>query len=1130
MNKYIRNLQGVATVIATLSLLLNLFLPGITVVAETVNEATSTTEVIRSSEKDIALNENSGKKEAIKGSLGESKQGGTTEKAKPSSDQEINRERSTAESSETKKSSMKSIVGESQNANDGPTASNELTLEEYLAQNDYLLADGKLYSTNGTDVREDLKDVLSVLAQKYGYGLGISPRAASDVVIDDAYSIKTASWTYTNGKEGSRWFAKRDDDQTKRNLLWCIEPAAPLYAGANTGFTLGQDTSTKMQKISLMAYFGYEKQKSIVNAFYTEKYSQEIATGIGVSSISDTANTVSLAGYNAFKKAVDEKIRPFYNPPSFAGKNITINAGETLTLTDENNSLAAYKVTSTPANMTVTKSGNTLTIKAISAANIADLRFAFDIDPAYVGATVVYKHATLQDVVKGRVYNPTGFDLSIKVNNEIKTNASDAEDGDKVLSPEEEVTIFDDVEYSHLFTDGRTYSIKGKLMDKQTGAPLLVNGKEVTAEKSFIPTQSSGTIRLAFTFDASVLAGKKVVVFEDLYDENIKVGTHSDLTDEGQTVEFDEPKISTTATNQDDGSKLFDPEEKVTLVDSVAYHNLQIGKTYKVSGVLMNKATGQPLVVGEEKVTGETIFTPTASDGTIDVVFEFNASALAGSELVVFEKIERQHAVDKEYRFVAKHEDLNDAGQTVEITDPKIATQATNANDGTQSFEPVETITLKDEVAYENLIEGKVYTAKGTLMDKATGKPLEINGKKVTAQTTFIAGQGEVTKEEEMVDLDGIPTKRVSGTIEVIFTFNGLHLNGKELVVFETLERKGSEIAVHADLEDEKQTVKFTDPKLATQARNIEDGTQVFDPLATVVLEDEVAYENLVEGQVYTVNGTLMDKATGKPLEINGEKVTAQTTFIAGQDKAVDEKTKDVLGSKKTFVSGKIHVTFKFIGLHLKGKELVVFESLVRAGSEIAVHADLKDKGQTVKVTEPKIGTKATNAQDGTQSFETNGTVVLNDQVTYTNLIAGKTYTVTGTLMDKATGRPLQINGQKVTASTTFVAGEGGPSNSQKVTGSLVSGKVNVVFNFNAQYLQGKEVVVFESLVREGTEIAVHADLEDENQTVNFRTPVSNESILPDLGDHSLLGGVVLGLLFLVLASSFVLYRLKNNK
>lgn len=129
---------------------------------------------------------------------------------------------------------------------------------------------------------------------------------------------------------------------------WCT-----LYAGENSGFTLGEDTSTKLQRISLAAYFGYEKQKSVENAFYTEKYTQELATGIGLKSVSDSEGHVSLAGNNKFKTEIEEKIRPFYTKPSFAGQNIKIDVGQTLTLTDTNKSLSAYKLVSKPAEMDV---------------------------------------------------------------------------------------------------------------------------------------------------------------------------------------------------------------------------------------------------------------------------------------------------------------------------------------------------------------------------------------------------------------------------------------------------------------------------------------------------------------------------------------------------------------------------------------------------------------------------------------------------------------------------------------------------------------------------------------------------------------------------------------------------------
>ena len=233
-------------------------------------------------------------------------------------------------------------------------------------------------------------------------------------------------------------------------------------------------------------------------------------------------------------------------------------------------------------------------------------------------------------------------------------------------------------------------------------------------------------------------------------------------------------------------------------------------------------------------------------------------------------------------------------------------------------------------------------------MDKSTGEPLLVDNKKVTASTTFIAGVGEVSKEEA-VDADEVPINLVSGKVNVTFTFAGVKLHNKEVVVFESLTRNETEVAVHADINDEKQTIKFTDPKIGTNATNANDGTKLFDPTEKVTLNDEVSYENLIEGQVYTVTGILMDKKTGRSLSANGKTLTASTTFIAGVGEVSKDKAKDTVTEKKNLVSGKVSVVFTFNGGNLQGREIVVFESLLREDFEIATHADINDGKQTVK-------------------------------------------------------------------------------------------------------------------------------------------------------------------------------------
>ena len=76
-------------------------------------------------------------------------------------------------------------------------------------------------------------------------------------------------------------------------------------------------------------------------------------------------------------------------------------------------------------------------------------------------------------------------------------------------------------------------------MDKATGTAILVEGKEVKTQAEFKATEPSGSVLAAFTFDASKLGGKDVVVFEKLYGADGKeLANHEDINDEGQTVKL----------------------------------------------------------------------------------------------------------------------------------------------------------------------------------------------------------------------------------------------------------------------------------------------------------------------------------------------------------------------------------------------------------------------------------------------------------------------------------------------------------------------------------------------------------------------------------------------------------------
>ena len=129
-----------------------------------------------------------------------------------------------------------------------------------------------------------------------------------------------------------------------------------------------------------------------------------------------------------------------------------------------------------------------------------------------------------------------------------------------------------------------------------------------------------------------------------------------------------EPEIRTTATGKD-GEKKIAAGSKVTIVDTVSYYNLEVGKTYLMKGTLMDKATGKTVTVSGKPVTASKVFTPKTKDGKVEMSFTFNATAIKdGSKLVVFEKCYEYDVKTKiTGDLIAKHTDINDEGQTVTI-------------------------------------------------------------------------------------------------------------------------------------------------------------------------------------------------------------------------------------------------------------------------------------------------------------------------------------------------------------------------------------------------------------------------------------------------------------------------------
>lgn len=286
-------------------------------------------------------------------------------------------------------------------------------------------------------------------------------------------------------------------------------------------------------------------------------------------------------------------------------------------------------------------------------------------------------------------------------------------EGEKEVDPLDKVTLTDTVSYTGL-VPGKEYKVTGVLMDKETGEKLLVDSKEITAETVFVPETKNDSVDVTFIFDATGLHGKEIVVFEDLYRENVLLATHADINDEGQTVKIKNPEIGTKATA--DGKKEI-TADKITITDVVSYKDLTPGKEYKLTGVLMNKATNDKLFIDGKEITAEATFTPKATTGEVEMTFTFDARELAAeTEVVVFETLYRDGIE------IAVHADIEDEGQTVKILPlhGSIMTTKVNADDPTDKISGA-TFGVYFDADGDGIFNVKTDKLVGTLQEGDTG-------------------------------------------------------------------------------------------------------------------------------------------------------------------------------------------------------------------------------------------------------------------------------------------------------------------------------------------------------------------------------------------------------------------------
>lgn len=669
---------------------------------------------------------------------------------------------------------------------------------------------------------------------------------------------------------------------------------------------------------------------------------------------------------------------------------------------------------------------------------VLDMHFNFDSSALGGKIVVVCEKLTYGDYVAATEEDMENKDQTIYFP-EIHTTATDSETADHLTLADSRAVITDTVTYTNLLK-GETYTLSGVLMDKETGKELLVDGEPVTQEMAFTAGRASGTKKLKFEFDTTGLAGKSFVVYETLTLEDVEVAEHKDINDEGQTIHI--PAAQTTATDDNSKINVSEAKKEVSVTDTVAYRNLVPGKEYTVRGTAVDKETGEPLTDADgNELVSTAKFTAASADGSVDVKFTFDGTAMAGRSVVFFENV---YYTDK---LIAVHADIDDEAQTVHI--PLIFTSVKDKDTDSHMSLAGSDVTLTDTVAYRNLVPGKTYTVSGTLMDQRTGKAVTVNGKAVTSSADFTPDTAD-------------------GETTVDFHFNTKGLDDTTVVVFEKMFYGNAEIAAHEDINDKGQTIYI--PSVKTTAIDEKTATKLTLAEKDIHIVDKVAYRNLVPGEKYTVTGTAIDKTTGETLKDDaGKDVTAKASFKA-------EKA-----------NGTVDVAFVFDGSTLAGKTVVMYENIYYNNKLVGVHADISDEAQIIYV--PSVKTAATDTKTETKLTYAEKDIKITDTVEYTNLIPGKTYKVTGTAVDKKTGKVIKdADGKAVTSEA-------------EITPETADGKVDVDFIFDGSNLAGKTIVMFEEIRYEDKLIGVHADIDDEAQTI-YVPAIATEALDEVTGIH----------------------------
>ena len=688
---------------------------------------------------------------------------------------------------------------------------------------------------------------------------------------------------------------------------------------------------------------------------------------------------------------------------------------------------------------------------------------------------------TVTIVEDGLVYDTDNEWIDILIN--MTSDAKDVNTNGKVITMSTSTSIKDDVHITHLKA-GKSYKLVTEAFNiKQDGTVSSISN----TTKEFVSTAGDDIktaymdVTNSFTVDATKLeAGSSIdlVDYLYLYDENSSAEDKWVLVSEHNT-EFDDtnqrvvvPGFSSEASNVTINSRIGSLDPTTNVVDTFTYYGLGNNATYILniklvddSNVVINDINGKACEystilyvnnsVTEVTNTGGMVTCP--SNGTLS----FTNMGLDAWEVTKPENSNGLNVVatietaNNHKQILSHNEDISIADESIQYM--IIGTTASSSS-GVQGLLPCNSeATLVDKISYDNCIDDIQIIVEGTVVEKETQEVVTTNSK--TYDIT--AGSGE---------------------IELSFTFDTTKYEEKKLVVFESIYTMVGDkkvlISEHKDINDTAQTVRV--PKIRTNATSSHEGTDfkvvTNRDFADITIVDKVTYTNVKPGISYDVTGVLKDKVTGKTvIDAEGKEVTNTVTFIPEKENGVVE----------------VPFTFKQVLNKLEwdiDEGYVVFEGIRPSKDSLdfdyAVHADLEDKDQTVRL--PKFRTVAANTNtEGNKNILPIPDQTITDQIILrnfgeaTNVTEGDLFTLKAEAMNAETGEPILNNNEPVTAVRQF-----------RYTGQTTE---SIDITFDATGLDGVKIVLFETLyygdsTNEVDQVFREAVLDNEPQSVYVPT------------------------------------------